>query len=649
MDYISVKKLSEKYKIDFYRFISYLEFLNIPIEIKNNIKTISNENIALIDKFISTYTTSQIAYMKSHNVQPFFNGTLLLDLRKKYNLNEKQFKNKCVNADLEFKYVYSNEECKKFDEYINKKLNKAELREEKYIKEGWIPLRDIIDELGDKYNFSVNTGKSMIRSLNIEVYKPLDNLSFLSKEQKEKFEEFLKKFDSAKERKLFFQEQTCMKKYGVSNPSCSNEARNKISEKVKESCTEERQKKIEESKLKKYGKRSITDSEKSMKSRIENNGSLVVNHKYEYDNLQFHSSWELYYYIYEKEILRNNISRGNIFEYEFDGKIHRYECDFIVNDKNVEIKGNQYLDENEELYFPYTKQTKIDSIEKQKQWNAKQKCMEENNVQIISKKEIDSIIKIVDEKYTKDYITLFKIDLEFPYPTIKNKSDYDIIRYFHKSIYHARRNGELSPFEAWQNKNLVKKSALNRLKYIGTCKPFDIVQGFNIAKIAPKVSVFNPKLAEELIKKYLNDYDTIIDSFSGFSGRMIGAWRCGKKYIGYDINKTHVEESNMIINYFDMKNCSVLQKNLLDVKETTYGKNYAFFTCSPYEDKEIWNENEIIKSCDEWIDLCLKKHKCKKYLFVVDKTEKYKNNIVEIIENKSHIGSNNEYVILIEK
>ena len=280
MDYISVKKLSEKYKIDFYQFISYLEFLNIPIEIKNNIKTISNENIALIDKFISTYTTNQIAYIKSHNAQPFFNGTLLLDLRKKYNLNEKQFKNKCVNADLEFKYVYSNEECKKFDEYINKKLNKAELREEKYIKEGWIPLRDIFNELGEKYDFSINTGKSMIRLLNIEVYKPLDNLSFLSKEQKEKFEEFLKKFDSAKERKLFFQEQTCMKKYGVNNPSCSNEARNKISEKVKESCTEERQKKIEESKLKKYGKRSITDSEKSMKSRIENNGSLVVNHKY---------------------------------------------------------------------------------------------------------------------------------------------------------------------------------------------------------------------------------------------------------------------------------------------------------------------------------------------------------------------------------
>ena len=224
---------------------------------------------------------------------------------------------------------------------------------------------------------------------------------------------------------------------------------------------------------------------------------------------------------------------------------------FFVNNKNVEIKGNHLIDKNGNLsQMPTDEQNKC-----------KQKCMKENNVQIISKQEIESIIKLVDEKYTKDYVPLFRLDLEFPYPTIKNKSDYDIIRYFHKSIYHARRNGELSPFEAWQNKNLVKKSALNRLKYIGTCKPFDVVQGFNIAKIAPKVSVFNPKLAEELIKKYLNDCDTIVDSFSGFSGRMVGAWRCGKKYIGYDINETHVEESNMIINYFDMKNCLVSQKD----------------------------------------------------------------------------------------
>ena len=118
MDYISVKKLSEKYKIDFYQFISYLEFLNIPIEIKNNAKCVLNENIPIIEKFVSTYTTNQIKYIKLHDIKNFYEGTLLLDLLKKYNLNEKQFRIKCEHTNLEFKYIYSNEECERFDEFM---------------------------------------------------------------------------------------------------------------------------------------------------------------------------------------------------------------------------------------------------------------------------------------------------------------------------------------------------------------------------------------------------------------------------------------------------------------------------------------------------------------------------------------------------
>lgn len=77
----------------------------------------------------------------------------------------------------------------------------------------------------------------------------------------------------------------------------------------------------------------------------------------------------------------------------------------------------------------------------------------------------------------------------------------------------------------------------------------------------------------------------------------------------------------------------------------------TLFTCPPYGGKEHWNENndEIEKSCDEWIDICLEKYDCKKYLFVVDKTEKYSHYIVEQIENKSHFGSNKELVLLIQK
>ena len=56
-----------------------------------------------------------------------------------------------------------------------------------------------------------------------------DELNKKLKEQKEKFEEFLKKFNSSKERRLFFQEKTCQEKYGVSNPSHAEGARRKLS------------------------------------------------------------------------------------------------------------------------------------------------------------------------------------------------------------------------------------------------------------------------------------------------------------------------------------------------------------------------------------------------------------------------------------
>ena len=42
------------------------------------------------------------------------------------------------------------------------------------------------------------------------------------------------------------------------------------------------------------------------------------------------------------------------------------------------------------------------------------------------------------------------------------------------------------------------------------------------------------------------------------------------------------------------------------------------------------------------------KFKCKAYLFVVDYTCKYKQFIVDTIENKSHFGTNFENIILIK-
>lgn len=139
----------------------------------------------------------------------------------------------------------------------------------------------------------------------------------------------------------------------------------------------------------------------------------------------------------------------------------------------------------------------------------------------------------------------------------------------------------------------------------------------------------------------------MFDPFSGFSGRLLGACALGKHYIGQDLNEKHVNESNDIINFLNLSDlATVVQKDILTSSKERYE---CLFTCPPYEGKEHWNLTDIEKPCDEWINICLDKFECNKYLFVVDETIKYKNYIVDTITNKSHFGSNNEYVVLIAR
>lgn len=442
--------------------------------------------------------------------------------------------------------------------------------------------------------------------------------------------------------------KSCLEKFGVEYASQNEEIIKKINDTAIKNYGEDwRSKssiKSQETKLKKYGKKSTTDSKKFMETRIKKYGSSVIRHIYNYNDIYFDSSWEIYFYIYHHDILKDNIKRGPIFEYYLNDKQRYYECDFEIDGKYYEVKGPQYLRDGQ-LYFPYSENKEY----QQEVWNAKNECMKSNNVQIIS--DIEHIKKLVEEMYTEDFVDLFRIDVPFPYPT-EIRTQLDICRVFHKSLYEATRLNKPSPYEAWFDKNLVYKCAMNRLKYVHSCTPNDIIKGFQISMIAPKVSIFKPTLAERLIKTYLNDYDNIYDPFSGFSGRLIGTNNCNKYYYGSDINKDHVNESNEIIKYLKCeKFCEVVEQDLLTDKIHYIHSNSCLFTCPPYGGKEHWNKNnnEVEKSCDEWIDVCMDKYRCDKYLFVVDKTEKYKDYIVETISNKSHFGENKEYVVLINK
>lgn len=401
--------------------------------------------------------------------------------------------------------------------------------------------------------------------------------------------------------------------------------------------------KVKENSLKKWGFEYPQQSEivrkKTEDTLLERYGSKHPNSRYRFQSQVFDSSWELYVYLWA---LDHNlkIEREPIeLEYYFEGIKHKYFPDFRIGGKLIEVKGPQFFKDGK-MVNPYDHS--LDAL-----FEAKHQCGLNNNVIFFSKEKIEEIKKEVDAKYTEDFVPLFLIDSPFPYPKLSSKSPFDVIRFFHKSIYWARRQNNKSPYEAWQDKDLVLKSALNRLRYVKRCTPDDIIIGFNVAKIAPKVSVFKPSLAEKLVKKYLSDCSEIVDPFSGFSGRMLGVNALGKSYRGFDINEDHVRESNEIIGFLKLNNCKVEVQDLL--KNNCVTESDALFTCPPYGAKEHWNKNsdEVELSCDEWIGLCLEKYKCKKYLFVVDETKKYKDNIVEEIQNKSHLGTKCEYVVLI--
>ena len=434
--------------------------------------------------------------------------------------------------------------------------------------------------------------------------------------------------------------ETIREKYGVDHIMRNEAIKNKVILKNKNN-RKEAAEKAKQTCLEKYG---VTHQMQNVE--IQNK----TKKKYFYKGLQFDSSWELAFFIFNDDNHKDIKRCSKSFTYFYNGKKHNYIPDFEINETYYEIKGLQFFENknpNGKMINPFDRS--LDGL-----FEAKHQCALKHNVIFITN--CDSYIKYVEENYTKDFLNLFFNQLPFPYANqdLKDKSDDGIIRHFHKSIYKASRKGQKSPLMAWEDKDLVLKSALNRLKYVKKCTPEDVLRGFSVAKIAQRVSLFPTSLAENLIKKYLNDCETIVDPFSGFSGRMLGTNKCGLHYIGYDINEDHIKESNEIINYKAINNmCKVETQDLISYEGRDWSlKNVCLFTCPPYGGKEHWNEkkDEIEKSCDEWIDLCLEKHKgCKKYLFVVDRTEKYKSFIVETLEKKSHFGNIKEYVILIEK
>lgn len=559
----------------------------------------------------------------------------------------------------DFIYYYSNHNIKDTASYYNTSVNYITqyCKEINFIKNSEIVnkqkkktrsiyeenrLQSYIDKLPKElfYKLSIEENKShkeisQIVGLSEDILYKLASIYNIHRDRKEIYKtEMNKKFSSEKEMRDHFlkvRNENWIKKYGSLN-----------------NLWKERQGKIEDTNIKLYGVPHVMSNPKIKHQQAKSARKSSLEGRFEEFLIQNNFSY-----------IHGYMVEGTPYNHEFDFAIFKEDkLDILIDCDGTYYHGYE-TDENGKSVNTYIDDYRSQLVPEGVKFLI---CLEGEEEKAYS--EVLKLINIDYNKYIQEVFDWCR-EVEFPYPKYNDnilnnsynallKSDTNsfsmnarygmkIIDHFHPSIWKANRDGSISPYEAWQKDDLLIKCIKNRIIYKGcNLDRSKVLAGFSINKIAPKVSLFNPNLAKYIVGKYLSNYNIIFDPCSGYSGRMLGVCSLGKGYIGQDINPETVEESNNIIKYFNL-DASVKCKDLL--KDS--GEYECLFTCSPYGSKEKWNQEIENKSCDEWIEEILSRYKCKEYLFVVDKTEKYLDYIVEELKNKSHFGSNLEYIIKI--
>lgn len=206
------------------------------------------------------------------------------------------------------------------------------------------------------------------------------------------------------------------------------------------------------------------------------------------------------------------------------------------------------------------------------------------------------------------------------------------LKRIHKSYWDSAVGKGKSPHAAWETgkrefirlvKNRQKYNpALNKRPGLGGLPTLGmLVAGFGISKICPPASFFMPRFGAALLKMY-GSGDTVVDPFSGFSGRLIAAYLSGYAYVGADISSARVTEAQDVIREFAIPNASVSVEDIRNAPERSYA-NATLLTCPPYGNKESWDGVVGFADADYWISLALRKNACSRYIFIIGRTRMY--------------------------
>lgn len=240
---------------------------------------------------------------------------------------------------------------------------------------------------------------------------------------------------------------------------------------------------------------------------------------------------------------------------------------------------------------------------------------------------------------------LIGVDIDlFDKPIFPVKNDRPL--YF----YQVKVDGKRSSYEAFFDEKIRWQMILNRIQYSGGFIDAKwVLSAQNITRTCKQPSWLAKSFAKRIIQFYCSS-EVIFDPFAGWGTIADAAKELKRTYIGYDYNSDlvswHVSRGRNI--------------EYGDARKVTYDGECSVFICPPYSDpkggKCFKNYNfdgfddsaKGMAQC-EWLKVVMRNvPNASEYVMVCkildEGWDKY---VVDTKSNRSHFGTNNEYIVVV--
>jgi hypothetical protein len=191
---------------------------------------------------------------------------------------------------------------------------------------------------------------------------------------------------------------------------------------------------------------------------------------------------------------------------------------------------------------------------------------------------------------------------------VNSNTAYHVADTYHPHRFHVSAEKMKSPLQAYHDDKLFRRALTLQIEQNGTI-PDTYFGKLDIVSGTQACSNFRPGFACKLYKDYCHAGDTVLDTSTGFGGRLVGFMASGVagKYIGIDPNKlTHDANQKMAIDLGFAGKVELYNLPAEDVETEQFKERCDFaFTSPPYFAKEHYSEDDTqswvrYKTGEEW-------------------------------------------------